>query len=102
VNYALDVLTARQQRDATIEQARAEARRLIADAEAVRDRDIRRLHASDPSLTYAAIAAQVGCDGATAFATLNPERHEVYRRRARARWVATRRARAAGRLKAVS
>jgi len=102
VNYRLEVARARQERDDLIELARGEARKRIAAIEAVRDQELRRLREGDATLTYSAMAAQVGCDGATAYAVLNPERREAYRRRCRVRWAATRRARAAGRLKAVS
>lgn len=86
VNYALEVLAARQERDAAIERARGEARRQIARARAERDRQIRRLRAQDPTISMAAIGRLVGCSRETVYDVLNPEKHERYNRRRREHW----------------
>jgi regulator of protease activity HflC (stomatin/prohibitin superfamily) len=86
VNYAAEILAARQQRDAAVEAARAEARRLISRASAERDREIRRLRAQDPSLSCNAISSLVGCSPSQVFEVLRPERREAYNRRRRAHW----------------
>src|SRR5579859_767660 len=81
MNYSLEILAARQQRDAVIEAARAEARRLIAEAVAGRDREIRRLRAQ--GLSARAIAMQIGCNAGTVYEVLNPGQRDAYNRRRR-------------------
>lgn len=95
MNYARDVLAARQRRDARIEQAGAEAKRKLAAAVAARDAEIHRLHAEDPSLSCAAIGSLVGCSHGIAFEILNPDKHEAYAKRRRAHWHVYRGGRAA-------
>lgn len=83
MNYALTILQARQERDAAIERARAEARQLITEAVETRDCAIWTLHAEDPSLTYEALAGLVGCAQSTVHYVLVPDARESYRQRDR-------------------
>lgn len=83
MNYAREVRDARQEREAVIERARAEARRAIAAAAAARDAEIRALRAREPKLGLEEIARTVGCSGSTVYDVLNPERRVQHNRRRR-------------------
>jgi len=93
VNYALEILAARQKRDAAIERARAEARRLVAQAAIDRDLEIRQLRAAEPGMTLDAIAEEVGCCRSQVYEVLYPARREAYNRRRRLHAAGTRRER---------
>jgi hypothetical protein len=84
VNYALEVLSARQRRDAAIEQAKAEARETIADATARRDQAARRLRAD--GLSVQAIANRIGCSHGQVYEVLHPDKRERYNARRRMHW----------------
>jgi hypothetical protein len=86
MNYALDVLNARQARDATVERARAKAEQRIIDLRHERDRLIREMKAENPLLSVGKIAAQLGCCSGTVSETLNPQRHDRANARRRAHW----------------
>jgi regulator of protease activity HflC (stomatin/prohibitin superfamily) len=85
-NYRASVLRAREDRDTAIEQAREQARRLIAEAGAVRDREIRELRAENPRPAVEAIGAAVGCSRSQIYELLQPARRAAYNERRRRYW----------------
>jgi AraC-like DNA-binding protein len=85
-NYRASVLAARQQRDQSIEQAREQARRLIEEAGAVRDREIRELRSENPRPAVEAIGAAVGCSRSQIYELLQPARRAAYNERRRQYW----------------
>jgi hypothetical protein len=94
-NYRASVLRAREDRDTAIEQARAEARKRIAEAGAVRDREIRELRSENPRPAVEAIGAAVGCSRSQIYELLQPARRAAYNQRRRQYWQERRRLKAA-------
>ncbi len=89
MDYARDVQRIREERDAGSLSA-AEARRLLAEAMAARDNEIRRLHAA--GIKPRPISEAVGCSVTMVYELLDPERHQRWNERRRLHW----RARATG------
>jgi DNA invertase Pin-like site-specific DNA recombinase len=84
VNYAVDIAKIRAARDRTIERARADGRRKLADVAAARDTEIRAL--AEDGMRLSEIAVRVGCSRGQAYEVLNPERRAKYNARRRAHW----------------